>query len=78
MSLRYYAPVGRDPQTPHEQDEVYIVVSGSGSVVSGPTEAALERREFKSGDAIFVPAHYVHRFVEFTPDFATWVIFFDN
>ena len=78
MSVRYYAPAGRDPQTPHDQDEIYIVVSGSGTVVSGPSETDLERRAFSSGDAIFIPARHVHRFEHFTPDFATWVIFFDN
>lgn len=75
MSLRYYAPRGTDPQTPHTQDEIYIVAQGSGFVVSGPSEDALERRSFRAGDAIFVPAGYVHRFVDFTSDFGTWVIF---
>ena len=75
MSLRYYAPRGVDPQTPHAQDEIYIVAQGSGYVVSGPREDALERKPFRAGDAIFVPAGYVHRFVDFTDDFGTWVIF---
>lgn len=75
MSLRYYAPNGSDPQVPHDQDEIYIVASGSGSVVSGPDEARLQRRLFAAGDAIFVPAGHVHRFIDFTADFATWVIF---
>lgn len=75
MTLRYYAPKGTDPQTPHDQDEIYIVQAGSGTVVAGPGEAALERRAFGPGDAIFVPAGHVHRFLDFTPDFATWVIF---
>jgi hypothetical protein len=25
MSVGYYAPVGRDPQGPHERDELYII-----------------------------------------------------
>ena len=75
MTLRFYAPQGRDPQTPHDQDEVYIVVSGRGTVVSGPTEDRLERKAFGPGDAIFVPAGHVHRFIDFTPDFGTWVVF---
>lgn len=75
MTLRYYRPRGTDPQTPHDQDEIYIVQQGSGTIVSGPSEDKLERRSFGPGDAIFVPAGHVHRFLDFTPDFATWVIF---
>ena len=75
MKLRYYAPRGTDLQTPHDQDEIYIVASGSGVVASGPSEAALERRPFGAGDAIFVPAGHVHRFERFSDDFATWVVF---
>lgn len=75
MSLRYYAPRGTDPQTPHAQDEIYIVAQGSGFIVSGPSEAALEHRAFSAGDAIFVPAGHVHRFVDFSDDFGIWVIF---
>lgn len=75
MTLRYYAPDRVDPQTPHDQDEIYIVHSGRGIVLSGPTEDTLERKPFGPGDAIFVPAAHVHRFVDFTSDFATWVVF---
>lgn len=75
MTLRYYHPKGIDPQTPHDQDEVYVVQSGRGFVVSGPSETQLERRVIGPGDAIFVPAHHVHRFLDFTDDFAVWVVF---
>jgi mannose-6-phosphate isomerase-like protein (cupin superfamily) len=75
MTLRYYAPKGRDPQTPHEQDEIYVVASGRGTFALGPDERALERRPFSPGDAIFAPAGFVHRFEDFSDDFATWVVF---
>jgi mannose-6-phosphate isomerase-like protein (cupin superfamily) len=75
MTLRCYQPRGTDPQTPHDQDEIYIVASGRGIVVSGRTDAELDRRPFGPGDAIFVPAGYVHRFVDFTDDLCLWVIF---
>ncbi len=75
MTLRFYQPKVVDPQTPHDQDEIYIVQSGRGFVVSGPTEAALERRPIAPGDAIFVAADHVHRFVDFSDDFAVWVVF---
>jgi mannose-6-phosphate isomerase-like protein (cupin superfamily) len=75
MTLRYYAPRGVDPQTPHEQDELYLVASGSGYFLNGPSEAELVRRAFGPADVIFVPAGNVHRFVDFTDDFGTWVVF---
>lgn len=75
MTLRFYKPPTIDPQTPHDQDEIYIVQSGSGEVLCGATEEKLQRRRVGPGDAIFVPAGLVHRFVEHTPDFAAWVVF---
>jgi len=70
MRIGVYAPRGRDEQAPHEQDELYIVASGSGSFVKDG-----ERRPFAPGDAIFVEAHARHRFEDFSDDFSTWVIF---
>jgi mannose-6-phosphate isomerase-like protein (cupin superfamily) len=76
MTLRYYAPeADHDPQTPHEQDEIYIVAAGHGAFALGRDEASLERRRFGPGDAIFAPAGWVHRFEDFSADFATWVVF---
>lgn len=71
MTLRYYAPRGRDPQTPHDQDEIYIVASGSGTFLMNG-----ERVPFGPGDALFAPAGAEHRFEDFTDDFATWVVFY--
>ncbi len=70
MRVGVYAPTPRDPQTPHDQNEIYIVVSGTGTFVKGG-----ERRPFGPGDLIFVEAGAVHRFEDFTTDFATWVVF---
>ena len=61
--------------TPHDQDEIYIVAAGSAIVLSGPTEDRLERRPCQTGDAIFVPAGHVHRFIDMSPGFGTWVVF---
>ncbi len=71
LELRYYAPQGTDPQTPHDRDELYLVLSGKGSFVRGA-----ERVSFGPGDALFVPAKMEHRFENFSADFATWVVFF--
>ncbi len=75
MTLRYYAPKGTDPQTPHEQDEIYIIAAGRGTFALGAEEKTLERRPFGPGDAIFAPAGFVHRFEDFSEGFATWVVF---
>ena len=71
VRLGIYAPIDTDPQQPHEQDEVYIVVAGSGTfVVDG------ERAAFTTGDALFVPAGVEHRFEDFSDDFTAWVVFY--
>jgi mannose-6-phosphate isomerase-like protein (cupin superfamily) len=71
LELGYYKPDGVDPQNPHDQDEVYIIMSGSGYFVVED-----DRQPFQAGDALFVPAFVAHRFEDFTDDFATWVIFY--
>ena len=71
MELGYYKPVGIDEQTPHDQDEIYIVQSGTGVFMCGD-----ENIDFAPGDALFVAAEVEHRFIEFSDDFTAWVIFY--
>lgn len=71
LSVELYAPRGHDSQTPHDQDELYVVVSGSGEFVNGD-----DRHPFGPGDVLFVLAGQTHRFEDFTDDFQTWVIFY--
>ena len=71
LELGLYAPRGEDPQKPHDQDEVYVVMQGQGTF-----RVAGDRHDFGPGDALFVPAGVEHRFESFTPDFAAWVIFY--
>jgi len=61
---------GTDPQTPHTEDEIYVVTRGratlrtpSGSAQMGP------------GDVAFVAAGEEHRFVDVIEDFAVLVVF---
>jgi mannose-6-phosphate isomerase-like protein (cupin superfamily) len=70
MSVEIYAPRETDPQTPHTQDELYFILSGSGTI-----SIADERYPFGPGDCFFVAAGVEHRFDRFTPDFASWVVF---
>ena len=46
-----------DRQQPHDDDEVYVVLEGRGTLDVEGVETALEE-----GDGIFVPAHAEHRF----------------
>ena len=71
LSMELFTPRGRDTQTTHGQDELYVVASGSGMFRRGD-----EVVPFTSGDALFVPAGVDHRFESFTEDFRTWVVFF--
>lgn len=71
MYVEVYQPKKVDLQKPHDQDEIYVVISGSGTFLNDG-----QRRPFAAGDLIFVPAGVVHRFEDFTDDFATWVIFY--
>ena len=70
LEVRFYAPRGSDPQTPHDRDEVYVVVNGTGWFRRGG-----ERHRFKPGDFLFVPAHVEHRFEDFSDDLELWVVF---
>jgi mannose-6-phosphate isomerase-like protein (cupin superfamily) len=47
-----------DRQQPHDDDEVYVVLEGSGVL-----DVAGERVELDEGHSAFVPAHVEHRFV---------------
>ncbi len=71
FELEFFAPHGIDHQTPHEKDEIYVIVRGNGAFVKEN-----ERIEFKTGDVLFVEAGVEHHFENFSDDFATWVIFF--
>lgn len=71
MEAGVYAPRGSDPQQPHEQDEIYVVMKGSGVFLRGE-----DRVPFGPGDFLFVKAGVVHRFEEFSDDLAVWVVFY--
>ena len=71
LSVEIYKPLGRDLQTPHTRDEVYVAVSGSGEFVNDGV-----RKPFEAGELLFVPAGAEHRFENFGDDFSTWVIFY--
>ena len=61
---------GTDTQTPHTEDEIYVVTSGR-AVIETPAAAA----PVSPGSVIFVPALEEHRFTNVTEDLALLVIF---
>jgi mannose-6-phosphate isomerase-like protein (cupin superfamily) len=60
LELGVYVLVAPEPdrQQPHEDDEVYVVLEGRGSLEVEGTSVELE-----VGNAVFVPAGAEHRFV---------------
>jgi len=70
MMVEIFAPREKDHQTPHEQDELYLIKSGSARFVRDGKPEAVE-----SGDVLFVGARVRHHFEQMSSDFATWVVF---
>jgi mannose-6-phosphate isomerase-like protein (cupin superfamily) len=61
---------GVDGQTPHNEDEVYVVTRGAASL---DVEGAITR--MRPGSMAFVPLLAQHRFVDISEDFETVVVF---
>jgi mannose-6-phosphate isomerase-like protein (cupin superfamily) len=61
---------GEDDQTPHREDEIYIVTAGTGRIT-------IEGREHQvgPGSIIFVAAQDEHRFSDFSEDLEILVVF---
>ncbi|HEY3174243.1 MAG TPA: cupin domain-containing protein [Candidatus Polarisedimenticolia bacterium] len=72
MSAGIYelAAGAEDNQRPHEQDEIYYVVSGRARF-----KAAGESSSVKPGSVLFVPARVEHRFERIEEDLRVLVVF---
>ena len=59
MSAGLYelAAGAHDPQTPHDEDEIYYIVDGSGQIRIDAVDYPV-----RAGSVIFVPARVEHRF----------------
>lgn len=67
----YTLPTGsQDTQEPHNEDELYYVLSGSGVI-----EVGEEKEAVSPGLAVFVPAHAQHKFSTITKELKVLVIF---
>ena len=71
FDVSVYKPEGLDLQRPHKRDELYVIASGTGEF-----RCEDKTDHFAPGDAFFVPAGAEHRFMNFSNDFWTWVVFF--
>lgn len=71
LEAEMYTPKDRDFQTPHARDEIYVVARGTGQFFDGHG-----RYPVGPGSFLFVAARQVHRFEDFSSDFAVWVFFY--
>ena len=72
MSVGLYAlDAGElDPQKPHNQDALYLFVSGRASLTVG-----LETTQVARGSVVYVPAGIAHKFHHITEDLRVVVVF---
>jgi mannose-6-phosphate isomerase-like protein (cupin superfamily) len=72
LSLGTYSiPVGGlDDQSPHTEDEIYVVQAGRATLVTDSGTA-----QVSPGSVVFVPAGETHKFTEIGEDLAMIVVF---
>ena len=68
--MKLHTPNMPNVQQPHDQDELYLIVTGNGRFTKRG-----ETRAFGPGDAIFVEAGADHRFDEISDDTLLWILF---
>lgn len=73
VKIKLSQPVPPNRQTPHEQDELYVVVRGSGVLVHEG-----KRDPFETGDLMFIAAGTEHHVEDFSDDLTVWVIFYGS
>ncbi|HEU5024811.1 MAG TPA: cupin domain-containing protein [Spirillospora sp.] len=67
----YCVPAGgTDGQSPHTEDEIYVVTAGRARIVTPDATA-----DVGPGSVVFVPAGEEHRFTDVTEDLALLVVF---
>ena len=71
LDIALSLPIPPNHQTPHEQDELYVVIRGRGVLVQDD-----KRDRFDSGDILFVAAGAEHHYEDFSDDLALWRIFY--
>ena len=64
LSLHYWWVTDKHPdaQTPHREDEIYLILNGRGHFSMGLTEKDATTTPIRPGDLIYVPRSVWHRF----------------
>jgi quercetin dioxygenase-like cupin family protein len=70
VGLYVLAAGADDPQQPHTEDEVYVILAGRGRFT-----ALAQTRDCGPGDVIFVPARVPHRFHDIAEELRIVVVF---
>ncbi len=71
LDVKLSRPLPPNQQTPHAQDEVYIVIRGRGVLLHEG-----KRESCEAGDCLLVAAGTEHHFEDFSEDLAVWVVFY--
>ena len=71
VKIKLSLPVRPTVQTPHTQDELYIIVRGHGVLFHDG-----KRDSFVAGDLLFVAAGTEHQFENCSRDLAVWIVFY--
>ena len=72
LSVGLYVLAAGEPdlQQPHDEDEVYYVISGAGQITVGD-----DVQDVRPGSVVFVAATVPHRFHDITEDLTLFVAF---
>ncbi len=70
MGLYVLPAGGKDPQSPHTEDEVYYVVSGRAKIM-----VADEDRDVQAGSIVYVVKNVAHHFHSIEEDLTVLVFF---
>jgi len=71
LDVALSAPKRPIEQSPHKQDEIYVVIRGKGVLFHDG-----KRDAFETGDLLFVTAGVEHQFEDISDDLAVWRIFY--
>jgi len=71
IDIALSVPVSPRRQTPHDQDEIYLIVRGRGVLLHDGIRDA-----FEAGDLLFVAAGVEHQFDDHSEDLTVWRIFY--
>ena len=71
LEVKLSRPLPPNQQSPHTQDEIYVIVRGRGVLLHDG-----KRESVQAGDCIFIAAGTDHHFEDFSEDLAVWVVFY--